>query len=328
MSVSSVSVPSLAVPAASVPAVVTIATRESALALWQAHHVRDRLLALHAGLEVRILGMTTEGDRRLSSSLAKIGGKGLFVKELEAALESGRADLAVHSMKDVPMHLPDGFVLAAVLEREDPRDAFVSNRYRTLTELAPGARVGTSSLRRESQIRARHPHLQVEPLRGNVNTRLRKLDEGEYDAIILAAAGLRRLQFEGRIASLLPPEDSIPAAGQGALGIECLAARADVQALLRPLVHEPTSWCVHAERAVSRALAGSCVVPLGAYAQDDGEAVRLDAFVASPDGRRMARAHVRAADMRGVPEELAEQAVRQLVAQGAREILAELPPAH
>lgn len=318
----------MAVPAASVPAVVTIATRESALAMWQAHHVRDRLLALHAGLQVRILGMTTEGDRRLSSSLAKIGGKGLFVKELEAALESGRADLAVHSMKDVPMHLPDGLVIAAVLEREDPRDAFVSNRYRALTELAPGARVGTSSLRRESQIRARHPHLQVEPLRGNVNTRLRKLDEGEYDAIILAAAGLRRLQFEGRIASLLQPEDSIPAAGQGALGIECLAARADVQALLCPLVHESTSWCVHAERAVSRALAGSCVVPLGAYAQGDGEAVRLDAFVASPDGRRMARAHVRAAHMRGVPEELAEQAVRQLVAQGAREILADLPPAH
>jgi len=308
--------------------VVTIATRESALAMWQAHHVRARLRALHPALDVRLLGMTTEGDRRLSSSLAKIGGKGLFVKELEAALEDGRADLAVHSMKDVPMHLPEGFTLAAILEREDPRDAFVSNRYRALSELPPGARVGTSSLRRESQIRARYPTLQIEPLRGNVNTRLRKLDEGEYDAIILAAAGLRRLEFSARITSLLDAGDSIPAAGQGALGIECLAARADVQALLRPLVDEVTSWCVQAERAVSRALAGSCVVPLGAYAQPDGAGARLDAFVASPDGRRMARAHARAADMVSDPQALAEQAVAQLVGQGAREILADLPPAH
>ncbi len=307
---------------------VTIATRESALAIWQAHHVRDRLRAEHPGLEVRILGMTTEGDRRLGSSLAKIGGKGLFVKELEAALESGHADLAVHSMKDVPMYLPQGFTLAAVLEREDPRDAFVSNRHRALSELPSGARVGTSSLRRESQIRARYPHVHIEPLRGNVNTRLRKLDEGEYDAIILAAAGLRRLEFSARIASLLQPEDSIPAAGQGALGIECMAQREDVQALLRPLVHASTSWCVHAERAVSRALAGSCVVPLGAYAQARGSAVQLDAFVASPDGKRMARAHARAADMRDTPEDLADRAVQQLVAQGARQILADLPPAH
>ena len=308
--------------------VVTIATRESALALWQAHHVRDRLRALNPGLDVRILGMTTEGDRRLSSSLAKIGGKGLFVKELEAALEGGRADLAVHSMKDVPMHLPQGFTLAAILEREDPRDAFVSIRYPALSALPPGARVGTSSLRRESQIRARFPHLGVEPLRGNVNTRLRKLDAGEYDAVILAAAGLRRLALGGRITALLAPADSIPAAGQGALGIECLAARSDVQALLQPLVHRATAWCVQAERAVSRALAGSCVVPLGAFAREEGTDVMLDAFVASPDGRRMARAHARAASMHGDPQQLAEQAVCQLVEQGAREILADLPPAH
>jgi len=309
------------------PDVLTIATRESALALWQAHHVRDRLRSLHPSLEVRILGMTTEGDRRLNSSLAKIGGKGLFVKELEAALECGQADLAVHSMKDVPMHLPEGFALAAILEREDPRDAFVSNRHRALSALPPGARVGTSSLRRESQIRARYPHLHIEPLRGNVNTRLRKLDEGEYDGIILAAAGLRRLEFSDRITAVLEPADSIPAVGQGALGIECLAGRQDVYELLRPLVHEATSWCVHAERAVSRALAGSCVVPLGAFAQIEAGAVRLDAFVASPDGRRMARAHARVPDMGAAPGVLAEQAVAQLVAQGAREILADLPPA-
>lgn len=312
----------------SAPDVVTIATRESALALWQAHHVRDRLRTLYPRLEVRILGMTTEGDRRLGSSLAKIGGKGLFVKELEAALEAGRADFAVHSMKDVPMHLPEGFTLAAILEREDPRDAFVSNRYAALSELPHGSRVGTSSLRRESQIRARFPHLRVDPLRGNVNTRLRKLDEGEYDAVILAAAGLRRLDFENRITALLAPADSIPAVGQGALGIECVSGRSDVQALLEPLVHEATSWCVHAERAVSRALAGSCVVPLGAYAQPDGKQVNLDAFVASPDGGRMARARAHVSSMRGEPQALAEQVVHQLVEQGAREILADLPPAH
>ncbi|MCW5620918.1 MAG: hydroxymethylbilane synthase [Burkholderiales bacterium] len=307
------------------PDLLTIATRESALALWQAHHVRERLLCLYPALEVRILGMTTEGDRRLGSSLATIGGKGLFVKELESALEEGRADIAVHSMKDVPMHLPDGFCLAAILEREDARDAFVSNRYRALEQLPAGARVGTSSLRRESQIRARHPLLQVEPLRGNVNTRLQKLDRDQYDAIILAAAGLHRLALSARITALLASSDSIPAAGQGALGIECLAHRADVLELLRPLEHAETAWCVRAERAVSRALAGSCVVPLGAFAQVVEGAVQMDAFVASPDGRRMARARVQASDMHGEPLALAEQAVQQLVAQGAREILADLP---
>lgn len=307
------------------PAILTIATRESALALWQAHHVRDRLAALYPGTEVRILGMTTEGDRRLSTSLAKIGGKGLFVKELESALESGAADLAVHSMKDVPMDVPEGFTIAAILEREDPRDAFVSNRHTGLEELPAGACVGTSSLRRESQIRARRPDLVLDALRGNVNTRLRKLDEGQYDAIILAAAGLKRLGLAKRIAAILEPDESLPAVGQGALGIECRADRADVIELLRPLVHTQTSWCVRAERAVSRALAGSCVVPLGAHAAMQAAGVVMHGFVASPDGRRMVRARSEAADLSGDPEAFGRGLAGQLEALGARDILAELP---
>ena len=267
-----------------IPARLTIATRESALALWQAHHIRDRLLQLHPGLQVEILGMTTQGDQMLGTSLAKIGGKGLFVKELENALAEHRADIAVHSMKDVPMHLPAGFRIAAIGEREDPRDAFVANRYRDLQQLPAGATVGTSSLRRESQIRARFPHLDVQPLRGNVNTRLRKLDEGQYACIILAAAGLRRLGLEGRITALLEPGDSLPAVGQGALGIECRDERADLAELLAPLDHPETAWCVRAERAVSRALAGSCVVPLGAYARREGDA-HPPAWVCREPGR-------------------------------------------
>lgn len=307
------------------PATLTIATRESALALWQAHHVRDRLAALYPGSEIRILGMTTEGDRRLSTSLAKIGGKGLFVKELESALETGAADLAVHSMKDVPMDVPEGFTIAAILEREDPRDAFVSNRHAGLEELPAGACVGTSSLRRESQIRARRPDLVLDALRGNVNTRLRKLDEGQYDAIILAAAGLKRLGLGERIAAILEPDQSLPAVGQGALGIECRADRTDVIELLRPLVHAQTSWCVRAERAVSRALAGSCVVPLGAHAAMHATGVVMHGFVASPDGRRMVRARSEAADLSGDPEAFGRGLAGQLEALGARDILAELP---
>jgi hydroxymethylbilane synthase len=309
----------------SVPEVLTIATRESALALWQAHHVRDRLAALYPGLRIEILGMTTEGDRRLSASLAKIGGKGLFVKELESALADGRADVAVHSMKDVPMQLPPGFAIAAITEREDPRDAFVSRRYRRLADLPAGARVGTSSLRRESQIRARYPQLDVQPLRGNVNTRLRKLDEGRYDAIILASAGLKRLGLAARITAILGPDECLPAAGQGALGIECRRERADLLALLHPLDHADTAWCVRAERAVSRALAGSCVVPIGAYAEPSAGVVRLRGFVASPDGARIARGELTVSSADADPEAAGGRLAEQLVAAGARQILAALP---
>jgi hydroxymethylbilane synthase len=307
------------------PVAVTIATRESALALWQAHDVRDRLLALYPRLQVRILGMTTEGDRRLGVSLAAIGGKGLFVKELESAMAQGRADIAVHSMKDVPMELPPGFVLAAILEREDPRDAFVSLRHASLSDLPPGSRVGTSSLRRESQIRARHPQLEVQPLRGNVNTRLRKLDEGRYDAIVLACAGLKRLGLADRITAVLDTADSLPAAGQGAMGIECRADRTDLLELLRPLEHPPSAWCVRAERAVSRALGGSCVIPLGAYAEVSGAQVHMRGFVAAPDGSRVARAALRGAGFDEAPEAFGERLAQALTADGAREILAALP---
>ncbi len=296
-----------------------IATRESALALWQAHHVRDRLMALHAGLEVELLGMTTQGDRVLDVTLNKIGGKGLFVKELEQALQDGRADLAVHSLKDVPMILPEGFALAAIGEREDPRDAFVSNQYKQLSELPPGAIVGTSSLRRESQLRARYPHLDIQPLRGNVNTRLRKLDEDQYAAIILAAAGLKRLGFADRIAAVLEPEQSLPAAGQGALGIEIRAGRADLETLLAPLHHPDTAACVRAEREVSRQLGGSCQVPLGAYAVMRDGALFLRGFVASPDGQTFLQAEARGeAD---APEALGRELADALRAQGADAIL-------
>ncbi len=309
----------------SAPAALTIATRESALALWQTHHIRDRLGALHPDLRVAILGVTTEGDRRLDASLAGIGGKGLFIKELETALADGRADLAVHSMKDVPMQLPAGFAIAAITAREDPRDAFVSLRYRQLAELPPGAKVGTSSLRRESQIRARYPQLDVRPLRGNVDTRLRKLDEGQYDAVVLAAAGLKRLGFAARITAILGPDESLPAAGQGALGIECRSERADLLALLRPLDDAATAWCVRAERAVSRALAGSCVVPIGAYAEPGAGVLRLRGFVASPDGTRIARAELAVPRADADPEKVGRRLADQLVAAGAHEILAALP---
>lgn len=299
-----------------------IASRESALALWQARHIQARLAALYPRIGISILGMTTEGDRKLGTSLAKIGGKGLFVKELEDALAQGHADIAVHSMKDVPMHLPPGFALAAITERADPRDAFVSNRYRNLGELPAGSRVGTSSLRRESQLRAHHPRLEIAPLRGNVQTRLRKLDEGHYDAIILAAAGLKRLDLEERITALLAPAESLPAVGQGALGIECRAARGDLIQLLAPLNDGVTASCVSAERALSRALAGSCNVPLGGFAEISGGRLRLRGFVGSPDGKRQASAELEgsAAD----PEALGTALAEQLRTQGAAAILAAL----
>jgi hydroxymethylbilane synthase len=309
--------------AKSPPSRIVIATRESALALWQARHIEERLRALYAGVETRLLGVTTQGDRMLDTSLAKIGGKGLFVKELESAIESGDADIAVHSMKDVPMNLPPGFTIAAITKREDPRDAFVSNDYRELESLPPESRVGTSSLRRESQLRARFPRLEVEPLRGNVQTRLRKLDDGRYAAIILAAAGLKRLGLAARIACLLTPEQSLPAAGQGALGIECRTERGDLVAAIAPLDDAPTRWCVEAERAVSRALAGSCQVPLGAYAELINGQVRLRGFVASPDGTRMVYDEI-SGSAAGSPAELGAALAERLIAKGAREILAAL----
>ncbi|MEO8039187.1 MAG: hydroxymethylbilane synthase [Betaproteobacteria bacterium] len=305
----------------SVPDRIVIATRESALALWQAEHIRSCLESLHPGLRVDLLGMTTEGDRKLGSSLAKIGGKGLFVKELEDALLQGRADIAVHSMKDVPVNLPAGFVIAAIGEREDPRDAFVSNRYRALSELPDSAVVGTSSLRRESQIRARYPALRVEPLRGNVQTRLRKLDEGRYDAVILAAAGLKRLGLAARIASLLSTEESLPAVGQGAIGIETRIGRAEVLALLAPLDHADTAWCVNAERAMSRTLGGNCTVPLGGFATITDTRATLRGFVASPDGTRMARAASERSTGPDGADELGQEVAESLSREGAREIL-------
>jgi hydroxymethylbilane synthase len=310
--------------AAKPPARLVIASRESALAMWQARNVQARLTALYPQCTVTILGMTTQGDRILDRALDKIGGKGLFVKELEEALADGRADLAVHSMKDVPMVLPAGFALAAISEREDPRDAFVSNRYADPDALPAGSVVGTSSQRRESQLRARFPQLAVEPLRGNLQTRLKKLDDGGYAGIILAAAGLKRLGLADRIAALLPPEHSLPAPGQGALGIECRADRADLIALFGALDHPPTAACVRAERALSRALSGSCQLPLGAYAQKEGGALRLRAFVAQRDGARIVRDEL-TGDARD-PEALGAELARRLLAQGAAEILAALAP--
>jgi hydroxymethylbilane synthase len=253
-----------------------IATRESRLALWQAEHVRD-LLTTRFGLQVELLGMTTKGDQILDRALSKVGGKGLFVKELETALEEGRAHLAVHSLKDVPMDLPEGFVLAAVLEREDPRDAFVSNRFASLAELPQGAVVGTSSLRRVVQLLARRPDLKIEPLRGNLDTRLRKLDEGGYDAIVLAAAGLKRLGLAQRIRAVFEPHEMIPAAGQGALGIETREDAGALRATLALTIHNPTFLAAHAERAVSRALGGSCSMPLAAHAVWRDGTLHLDA---------------------------------------------------
>jgi hydroxymethylbilane synthase len=263
------------------PRTYTIATRESRLALWQAEHVQA--LLRQGGFHVDLLGMTTRGDQILDRSLSKVGGKGLFVKELEVALEEGRADLAVHSLKDVPMDLPQGFVLACVLEREDPRDALVSNRFTALSELPQGAVVGTSSLRRVVLLRALRPDLRIEPLRGNLDTRLRKLDDGQYDAIVLASAGLKRLGLAERIRQLFTPADMLPAAGQGALGIEVRADRADVIEALQPLAHQGTWLAVAAERAVSRAMGGSCSMPLAAHATFDGEYLQLSAAWGDPE---------------------------------------------
>ncbi len=307
---------------AAAPERIVIATRESRLALWQAEHVKARLEALYPACRVELLGMTTRGDQILDRPLAKVGGKGLFVKELEAALLDGRADIAVHSMKDVPMQLTEPFALPCILARETPLDAFVSSRYESLADMPPGAVVGTSSLRRESQLHANHPFLGVTSLRGNLDTRLRKLDEGQYDAIILAAAGLIRLGLGARIRAVLPAEVSLPAAGQGAIGIECLAGRADLLQWLAPLADAETTACVHAERAVAQALAGSCEVPLGAFAQLREGRVWLRGFVARPDGSQILRA-----EREGAPADAAALGLGladDLRSQGAEALLAAL----
>lgn len=305
-----------------IPRKLVIASRESALAMWQSRHIAARLVTLYPDLTVDILGMTTQGDRILEVTLSKIGGKGLFVKELETALQEGHADIAVHSMKDMPVELPDGFMLAAIGERENPLDAFVSSRYASLDTLPEGACVGTSSLRRESQLRARFPHLRVEPLRGNVQTRLRKLDEGQYDAIILAAAGLVRLELGDRIRSVIPATDSLPAVGQGALGIECLSGRTDLVELLAPLNHAVTADCVAAERAMSRQLGGSCQVPLGGHATIEGNRITLHGLVAEPDGSRIIRGNI--CGNRDEATTLGQRLGEQLLGEGAQDILKRL----
>jgi hydroxymethylbilane synthase len=292
--------------------------------MWQAEHVRAKLSLLYPQCSISILGMTTRGDQILDRALSKVGGKGLFVKELEVAMAEGKADLAVHSLKDVPMDLPEGFALAAVLEREDPRDAFVSNDYASLADLPAGAVVGTSSLRRQSLIAARYPHLLIKPLRGNLDTRLGKLDRGDYAAIILAAAGLKRLGLPERIRALLDPEDSLPAAGQGAMAIEILSGRSDgvdMRAVLAPLNHLATAQAVAAERKVSKVFGGSCQVPLAAYATVDGDTMHLRAMVATPDGTRKASAA--SSGPANAPEALGEQVSKLLAAQDASAILAE-----
>ncbi len=305
------------------PRTLTIATRESPLALWQAEHVRTLLLAAHSDLDVQLLGMTSRGDQMLEAPLAKVGGKGLFVKELEMALLEGAADIAVHSMKDVPMAFPPGLELGVVLAREDPTDAFVSNRYRTLEELPQGSVVGTSSLRRECQLRARRPDLSVNFLRGNVNTRLQKLDTGDYDAILLASAGLRRLGFESRIAQSIALTDSLPAGGQGAIGIELRSVDTQVLALLQPLHDATTAQCVAAERALNRRLEGGCQVPIAAFAEMQGtDAIHLRGVVGRPDGSQILRAQASATPDRA--EQLGVAVAEDLLGQGASAILAEV----
>ncbi|MGE6793631.1 hydroxymethylbilane synthase [Pseudomonas guineae] len=298
---------------------IRIATRKSALALWQAEHVKARLEQAHPGLKVSLVPMVSRGDKLLDAPLAKIGGKGLFVKELETALLENQADIAVHSMKDVPMDFPEGLGLFCICEREDPRDAFVSNTYASLDALPPGSVVGTSSLRRQAQLLARRPDLKIQFLRGNVNTRLAKLDAGDYDAIILAAAGLIRLGFESRIRDSISAEDSLPAGGQGAVGIECRSADSEIHALLTPLHHRDTALRVTAERALNKHLNGGCQVPIACYAVLEGEQLWLRGLVGQPDGSQLLRAEQRASS--AAAEQLGVQVAEALLAQGAAAIL-------
>ncbi|MDY3115087.1 MAG: hydroxymethylbilane synthase [Sutterella sp.] len=296
-----------------------IATRESPLAMWQALHIQSVLRERYPHLTVDLLGMTTRGDQILDKTLSKVGGKGLFVKELEAAMQKGEADLAVHSLKDVPMELPEGFELVCVSEREDPRDAFVSPKYASLDEMPAGSVVGTASLRRELMVRMNYPHLTVKPIRGNVGTRLRKLDEGEFDALVMAAAGLKRLELGDRIRSIIPTSVSLPSPGQGALGIEILAGQDKLKSLLAFINDENTRYCCTAERAVSRALGGSCQVPLAAYAIVEGEELWLRALVGNHHTGEAIRAEARGPKANALT--IAQEVVASLRAQGADAIL-------
>ena len=298
-----------------------IATRKSLLALWQAEYVKAELEKHHPDLTVELVPMVSRGDKILDTPLAKVGGKGLFVKELKTALLEDRADIAVHSMKDVPMEFPEGLGLSVICPRERPTDAFVSNTYKHLNDLPEGAVVGTSSLRREAQLRERRPDLEIKWLRGNVQTRLGKLDAGDYDAIILATAGLLRLELEERIAHEISPEDSLPAGGQGAVGIECRMDDAETIALLQPLHHEATAWRVLAERAMNRRLEGGCQVPIGCYAtlNDDQSELYLRGLVAQPDGSKVLRDEITGSPAQG--EAMGIELAERLLAAGADEIL-------
>jgi hydroxymethylbilane synthase len=298
---------------------IRIATRKSPLAMWQAEYVAAELKKAHPGIQVELLGMSTQGDVILDTPLAKIGGKGLFVKELEQGMLAGSADIAVHSMKDVPVELPEGLHLPVIMQREDPRDAFVSNNYKSLAELPDGSCVGTSSLRRQCQLSASRPDLKIAPLRGNVNTRLRKLDAGEFDAVILASAGLIRLGFKQRITSFIEPEQSLPAIGQGAVGIECRVDDARVNALLAPLLDQDTATCVRAERAMNHRLNGGCQVPIAGYAVLQEGELYLRGLVGDPDGSRIIRAEARGAAQQA--ESLGLGLANELLAKGAGPIL-------
>ncbi len=302
--------------------IIRIATRQSPLALWQAEHVAARLQQAFPGLKTELVKMVTRGDKILDAPLAKVGGKGLFVKELEQGMLEGSADIAVHSMKDVPVEFPEGLHLAVILEREDPTDAFVSNRYRSLTDLPADARIGTSSLRRQCQIKARFPEAEILSLRGNVNTRLAKLDAGEYDAIILASAGLKRLGMGARITKPLSPEESLPAMGQGAIGVECRINDAEIHEYLKVLHDENTSIRVKAERAMNARLNGGCQVPIAGFAEIRGDRLHMRALVGSPDGFQLYRAE--ADSSLDQAEQLGEIIADDLLAQGADKILSEL----
>lgn len=302
--------------------ILRIATRKSPLALWQAEYVRERLLELHPDLKIELLKMTTQGDKILDTPLAKVGGKGLFVKELEIGILNGEADIAVHSMKDVPVELPDELHLSVICQREDPRDAFVSTAYAQIEDLPKGSKVGTSSLRRRCQLLAWRPDLEISDLRGNVNTRLKKLDEGQYDAIILASAGLIRLGLEHRVSSPLSTTISLPAIGQGAVGIECRSNDQRINSLIQPLNHQNTATCVLAERAMNQRLEGGCQVPIAGFAELEDETLYLRGLVGQIDGRKIIRGEVTGPVAQA--EVLGRQLADDLLARGAKEILAEL----